>query len=352
MTYDVNSPAMTLDTLFDVASVTKVLATTTALAQLYQKNLIHLDTKVGDYFPEFNNQGKDIITIKNLLLHNAGFHPDPIPGFHSASFGCEESQKQHPELSFSCLSKIFDGIMQVPLQNPVGSKYVYSDLSMMTAHLIIGNVVKANNLVQASDLKEDCPANGKGSEVCYYEAYVRKHILQPLGLNKSTFLPDVSLWDKCAPAWDETVYRHKLIQGFVSDPNAYANGGIMGHAGLFSTVTETFAILRHWMFNEHPDLLNANTTKTFIHVANTTQSSRALGWDTNLSGYGSCGHLSSSTYLHTGYTGTLVCSDIERDVITILYTNRVYPDESNTKISTYRPKFNDAVLCTLEGKYC
>uniref|UniRef100_A0A7S1PGW9 Beta-lactamase-related domain-containing protein n=1 Tax=Percolomonas cosmopolitus TaxID=63605 RepID=A0A7S1PGW9_9EUKA len=353
-TYSASAPSMRLSTLFDLASVTKVIATTTAVAQLYQKKILDLDMKVGGMFPEFNNHGKDIITLRHLLLHNSGFKPDPVPGFHTQTFGCPESAKKHPQLSFSCLSQIYDGIMNQPLMNPVGAKYVYSDLSMMTAHLMIGRATKIHNLVSESDLRKDCPTGQRGEEACYYEAYVRKYVLQSLNLKVSGFLPPHSEWSNCAPAWNETgSYRHELIQGFVSDPNSYANGGIMGHAGLFSTTGETFEVLKAWMYQAPgEDYISEATAKLFSTVANVTQSSRALGWDTNSDGYGSCGHLSPSTFLHLGYTGTQVCNDPERGIITMLFTNRVYPTAENTKIGKVRSNFNDAVLCSLEKKYC
>jgi CubicO group peptidase (beta-lactamase class C family) len=228
---------MTIGTRFDMASVTKVLTTTTATALLYQNgNLPNINNiKVSELFPEFALNGKESITVANLMLHNSGLRPDPVPSFPSKTFGCPETSKFHPELSFSCLDKIYDGVMSQPLVNPVGSKFVYSDLSMITMMYVVGYYVRKHNLVADKDLLPLCANSGasdNGKLVCYYEAYARKNIYEYLGMKNTTFITAQNVHDidvnNIPPAWNDTGYRHELIHGYVSDSNAYALGGISG----------------------------------------------------------------------------------------------------------------------------
>jgi CubicO group peptidase (beta-lactamase class C family) len=164
------------------------------------------------------------------------------------------------------------------------------------------------------------------------------------------------MWSVAAPTWKDSTYRHQVMQGTVSDGNAYALGGISGHAGLFSTLPDVIRIARLYL-TAAPDgtFLNASTVATFRAVHNITQSSRALGWDTNNyqaqpASDRSCGSLSSETYLHLGFTGTQVCIDPIRGMFTILLTNRVYPDEGNIQIRDFRIKFNTLVQQLWDGE--
>jgi CubicO group peptidase (beta-lactamase class C family) len=344
---------MTLNTRFDMASVTKVLVTTSATALLFQHGILpSLSLRVSEIFPEFGVNGKELITIENLLLHNAGLKPDPVPGYATKEFGCPETSKYHPQLSFSCAEKIYNATMAQKLQHPVGSVFVYSDLSMITMQYVIGYYVKYYNLVSGSDLLSSCKAAavGQGQLTCYYEAFARKHLFEALKLNNSTFITadNVNNYKKneFAPAWRDESYRHELIQGYVSDSNGYSDGGVAGHAGLFSVIQDVYSLLRKLMFPEPNSFLKESIIQLFTTVKNKNQSSRALGWDTNIHDPGtisSCGTLSELTYMHTGYTGTNCCNDPKRKLITILLTNRVYPFSNNTKISQVRNDFNTAV---------
>ena len=175
------------------------------------------------------------------------------------------------------------------------------------------------------------------------------------------------------PTRNDTWYRHEVHQGRVDDGNAYALGGISGHAGLFSNVDD-MRILMHvrehflsccwlfrsnflltffiqaWLFEEKPSLLNATTIKLWTTEYNHSVSCRALGWSTNDQtvvdrGWdGLCGSLSSRTFLHVGYTGTQICADPERGLYTILLTNRVYPSGDNVKIEDFRRSWNDLIV--------
>ncbi len=191
-----------MDTLFDMASVTKVLMSTSAMALLYQNGYISsLELKVSQFFPEFAQNGKETITLAHLLLHNSGLNAGPNVGFSSAKFGCPETSKKHPELAFSCLTQIFEATMAQKLVNPIGAKYVYSDLSMITLKYVIGLVAKKNQLVNYGDLLPQCieaDASDNGKLVCYYEAFVRRNVIERLKLRNTFFITsqNVHLVDK------------------------------------------------------------------------------------------------------------------------------------------------------------
>ena len=364
-------PPMTLDSLFDMASLTKVLATTTSVMILYQRGLVSLTDNIAAPHllgPSFAVHNKGAITIKNLLLHNAGFPPDPVPGYWRPAFGCPESSKVDPLERFSCQAQIYQGVLNQTLDTPPGTRYVYSDLSMITMMYVVGAVVRAHDLVPRDSLRADCVAGSAGgasapaATQCYYEAFVREHVAATAGMVSSGFLPAQKNWAHCPPTWNDTDgyapgpgYRHRVVQGQVSDQNSYALGGVAGHAGFFSNVGDVLRLLQRLMYAASDDAwVNSTTLRTFVHIVNATQSARALGWDTNapVNTYKGCGNLSATTYTHTGYTGTQACNDIDRQLITVLLTNRVYPkadDASEHRIHLARQRFNNAVRALVDG---
>lgn len=251
--------------------------------------------------------------------------------------------------------------MNQTLSNPIGKTYVYSDLSMITLMYVVGQLARKLKYVNENDVKHGCPIGGRGyenvvrqtffflkfffnnsDEQCYYEAYVRKFIFEKLNMKSACFRPSDKL--KTPPAWNDTYYHHEVIQGYVSDENAYAMGGIAGHAGMFSTALDVELLLRSLMFQEN-EILNATTMEFFSNVRNVNQSSRALGWDTMMTAElpGLCGTLSRETIMHTGYSGTEVCLDPIRKLYTIFFTNRCYPVKENTQISKYRRQLNSKI---------
>jgi CubicO group peptidase (beta-lactamase class C family) len=297
-----------------------------------------------------------------MLLHNSGIPPVPSPGYMTTEFGCPEMSKLHPKLSFSCIEKIFDSVMDTRLINPVGDKYLYSDLSMVTLMYVIGALAHELHYVSDNDVKNGCPLGRRGSEQCYYDAYVRKYIFEPLNLKNSMFILPEKLLQQCAPAWNEidpfylqvlpgyVVYSHRreLVHGYVSDQTAFALGGISGNAGLFTTIKDAYTIMYDIMFGHK--MFNETTLNVFTKPFNISQSSRALGWDTNINQTNNshCQYLSKNTFMHTGYTGTEICADRERKIFLILLTNRVYPDYHNTKISKVRNDFSRLVRDILD----
>ncbi|EGD82667.1 hypothetical protein PTSG_03327 [Salpingoeca rosetta] len=371
------NPAMHSDAKFDLASLTKVLATTTATMTFYQRGELQLDELVSSdrlLGAPYAQNGKGPIKVLNLLLHNSGYPPDPYPGYWSKAFACPATQQRDPPEVFTCQSQIFTALMKQTLENPIGKKYVYSDLSMITMMYVVGTLARRLNYISQAQVRPDCLAGVDVSSIsdtahpvdqCYYEAYVRKFVIERLNLDHTGFLPPKNEWGNCVPTWNDTTpdapgpgYRNRVIQGQVSDQNAYALGGIAGHAGLFSTAGDIAVLTRRILFAEHgDDFVNKTTAHKFTTAYNLTQSSRALGWDTNnyqMNTYRGCANLSSTTFTHTGYTGTEVCNDPERGIITVLLTNRVYPkadDESEAKIHAYRQKFNNAVRAVVDAMW-
>eukprot|EP00008_Paramoeba_atlantica_P003007 CAMPEP_0201488874 /NCGR_PEP_ID=MMETSP0151_2-20130828/20005_1 /ASSEMBLY_ACC=CAM_ASM_000257 /TAXON_ID=200890 /ORGANISM="Paramoeba atlantica, Strain 621/1 / CCAP 1560/9" /LENGTH=438 /DNA_ID=CAMNT_0047874265 /DNA_START=50 /DNA_END=1366 /DNA_ORIENTATION=- len=358
------NPPMNVDTsIFDLASLTKVTMSTTAVMQMYQNEILDLDWTVGDerlLGEAFNNNGKETITVRNLLLHDAGFPPDPVPGYYEVPFGCPQTSNYHPAEVFSCRDKVYHSVMNQTLENPVGEVYVYSDLSFITMVYVIGKLTHEYKYATINELRPECVGElkqGHGPSIyqCYYEAYINKYVLSPLDVSAS-FLPPSKVWGDCPPAWNDTYYRHEMLQGVVNDQNTYAMGGVSGHAGLFAVAPDIMTLMYRLAFaTPYTPYVNSTTVKTFTTVYNISQSSRALGWDTNNYVVHSnpntrqCGSLDSTTYTHTGYTGTQICSDPVNHIITILFTNRVYPDNQDRGIGPVRTNFNDAVAEILLG---
>ena len=166
------------------------------------------------------------------------------------------------------------------------------------------------------------------------------------GLTHTDFVPtDATV---CPPQWADPWYHHALIAGYVSDQNAYAMGGVAGHAGVFTTVQDTVRFMAIWMGQIGDESLNATTRSLFTTIANITQSSRALGWDTNDQPDPPCGNMSAKTFLHIGYTGTEFCGDPETGIFTVLLANGRYPNYLVDGMIQYRPVFGSLVQQLLE----
>jgi hypothetical protein len=214
---------------------------------------------LGDAFAV---NGKQHITALNCLLHNAGFAADPSPLYYDAAFGCPPSPVDEipRQLRDDCRSQIFDSLLQESLPNgPVGTKYVYSDISMLVMQMVIGRLVLFHRLISPSDFRPECinvssvylqSSHVHSSSVkrhpnlqqqtipdafslmCAFEAFVRTRVFVPLGMLRTFYLPPRALWPYCAPAENATGsggYQRSVIQGVVSDGNAFAAGGVAGN---------------------------------------------------------------------------------------------------------------------------
>lgn len=306
--YDPSSPEVRNNTMYDLASLTKVIATTSGVMKLYDEGKLNLDDLVTTYIPEFANHGKDSIRLYNLLVHNAG-----LPPFKRLFLTCKSPQE------------MLDSVYQSEVLYRIGDSTLYSDFDF----ILLGKIIEQNSGMTL-------------------DAYVDSVFFRPLGMARTMYKPDSSLWKDVAPTEYDSLYRHRLVRGVVHDENADALGGVSGHAGLFSTASD-LAILMQMLMNGGSyggkQYLKPETIKLFT-ARQGNKSTRALGWDTKtMNGYSSAGTLfSEKSFGHTGFTGTSVWADPEKKIFVILLTNRVHPTRNNSKIMQVRPAVAEAVV--------
>jgi beta-N-acetylhexosaminidase len=314
LSYASKSPAVKADTIYDVASLTKPIVTATAIMLLAANNQIDLDAPISRYLAHQqagpNPEWTQKITVRELLLHTSG-----LPA-HREFYKNAKSPAEVRALLYS-----------QPLVSTPGTKVEYSDLGF----IILGDIIE--RLTGMS-----------------LDSYARENIFEPLGMNDSYFNPPRSLRARIAPAQNDTAYRKRQLQGEVDDANAYALGGVAGHAGLFSTAGDiaTFAqmMLNGGIYAQQRFLPRATVTQFTARMA-IGDSARALGWDVP-TGDSSSGHyFSSETYGHNGFTGTSLWIDPQKNLFVMLLTNRVHPTAANDKIRAVRPALHDAILQAL-----
>lgn len=306
-TYDDDSELVTKETIFDLASVTKVVATTTATMICLDRNLFSLDDKVVKFIPEFGVNDKENITIRNLLLHNSG-----LPAWKK--FYESELNKEGVLLN----------IFYSELDYKTGTKMVYSDLGIIT----LGKIIEK---VSGLTLDEFC----------------KKEIFEPLEMYSTFFNPAESLKKLCAPTELDNYWRNRLLQGEVHDETSSMLGGVAGHAGLFSTANDLskfMSMILNKGTYKNKKIIKKETIELFTKKQS-DQSSRGLGWDTKSEKGSSAGDLfSPNSFGHTGYTGTSIWADPERNLAVVFLTNRVYPTRENTKIISFRPQLHNSVI--------
>ncbi len=309
-TYDKKSPKVTTKSLFDLASLTKVVGTTSEAMQLVTKGVLDINQKVAFYIPEFGNNGKEKITIKNLLLHNAGF-PEFIP-FYSKYKTPDEAIK---------------AIYEMPLSYKIGEKSLYSDISMIVLQKVMEKITGIS-----------------------MDKYLKTNVFAPLKMENTLFNP-TKRKDECLPTEIDKVWRKKLVQGSVHDENAAFFKGVSGHAGLFSTGHDLAILMQSYLNKgKFADKVIFNSALIESWTSNQSKnSSRGLGWDTKSGNKPSCGpKFSDKSFGHTGFTGTSIWVDKEKDLYVILLTNRVYPTRDNKKHIRFRPLIHSAIIDALE----
>ncbi|MCL4515670.1 MAG: serine hydrolase [Firmicutes bacterium] len=299
---------MTRETIFDLASVTKVVATLPSVMILLERGQLRLDDAVTRFIPEFGQAGKEGVLIRHLLTHTAGLAPF---GFLYRCCGTRE--------------KILARICEYPLGNPVGTVEVYSDLGL----IVLGEIVER---VSGRPLDQ----------------FAQEEIFTPLGMADTRYRPPVELRGRIAATEDDP-WRGRVLVGEVHDENAYAMGGVSGHAGLFSTAQD-LAIYAQLFLNggEYGGrrILSPVTIRrvTSRQDAAVPVSTRGLGWQIKDPTFASAGDLlSPEAYGHTGFTGTMIWIDPVLDLFIILLTNRVHPSRENDAILRVRPLFCNAV---------
>jgi CubicO group peptidase (beta-lactamase class C family) len=279
-----DSPAVEADkSIYDLASLTKVIGTTTAAMILFDEHKIDLDQTVTHYLPAFTGGLKDQITVRQLLMHRSGLPAGRELWRHAHS---PEEAKQM--------------VIDTPLEYKPGTGYVYSDIGAD----ILGMVVEQ--------------AGGQPLDV-----FLHERVFAPLGMNDTEFRPADSLVYRIAPT-EVAPPRGYPVRGEVHDENAFVEGGVTGHAGLFGTASD-LAIFAQMLLNggEYGGtrIVADSTVKLFTTRAAGT---RALGWEVADGQHGAGSYLSANAYGHTGYTGTSIWIDPDREMFVILLTNRVH----------------------------
>ncbi|MBW1850629.1 MAG: serine hydrolase [Deltaproteobacteria bacterium] len=312
------SGSMKEDTIFDLASLTKPLATTLALMKCVDDGKIDLDQPLESLLVETIPEDKKSLTPRLIMSHCAGFS-DWEPFYLKLVDYQLEKRK-------GLLRK---WIMETPLVYKPGTETIYSDLGFMILEWII----------------EQCTRSP-------LPVFLDRNFFFPLSMKRTYFYDcvfPVRFEEDQFAATEECPWRKKLSLGFVHDENAYALGGYSGHAGLFGTAEEVYIItdlLRSHFLGERQDYLRPETVRAFFTLQNIVKGSTwALGWDTPSPGKSSSGkHFSVNSVGHLGYTGTSVWMDLEKNVIVILLTNRIHPTRKNEKIRAFRPVLHDMIM--------
>lgn len=311
LTYDENSAMVSNETIYDIASLTKVIATTTCTMICYDRKLFNLDDPVAKYLPEFAVNEKENITIKNLLLHNSG-----LPAY-----------KRYYDM-YNSAEEVFNDIISLQLEYKTGTKTVYSDLGI----IILGKLIE---LVTGKKLDQYC----------------KKEIFQPLQMYNTFYNPPDSLKYRIAPTEYDNYWRNKLVWGTVHDENAALLDGVAGHAGLFSTAEDISHLLQMLIDDgtyNGKRLINRETIELFTKKSS-AKSTRALGWDTKSKTGSSAGDLFDlSSFGHTGFTGTSIWVDPTRKLFVIFLTNRIYPSRNNKKLYKIRPALHNAIIKSID----
>jgi serine-type D-Ala-D-Ala carboxypeptidase len=301
-TYDPASTSVTIDSIFDIASVTKVLATTGTAMLLYERGFLDLEQPVCAILPEFS--ASPLVTVRMLLAHCSG-----LPAYVRLF----EGSKSREEL----LQQVFS----LPLEAKPGTRAQYSDIGFILLGVILERIARE-------------PLN----------LFCLREIFTPLEMHSTFFNPGPEWRDRIVPTVEDRTFRKRIIQGEVHDENAFVMGGVAGHAGVFSVASD-LARFADCILRGGGPIFDPATVATFTQrqpsPAGTT---RALGWDTPSTPSQSGKHLSSRSYGHLGYTGTSLWIDPDRGVSINLLTNRVWPDCRSQAIQQVRPAIHDAII--------
>jgi CubicO group peptidase (beta-lactamase class C family) len=315
---------VTNQTVFDLASLTKPLATAPAVMALTSRSLLNLDQTLGVLLKDFDGTDKAPISVRQLLNHTSGL-PDYHPYYTDIRKLPVEKRSEAIRLA----------VCRTPMAYPIGHKEIYSDLGFM----ILGWVVEA--------------VSGRR-----LDQFVAEEVYGPLGLGVDG-RSGLGFVDLAAPvrfadvaATEICPWRQRLLEGTVHDDNAHVMGGIAGHAGLFGNaraVHDMVAALWSAYSGQHSmGLLPADLVQVFLRRGKGGR--RPLGFDVpSLQGSSSGRYFSSATVGHLGYTGTSFWLDLERSIVVILLSNRVHPNRDNDRIGNFRPKIHDAVMVSLSA---
>ncbi len=345
-TYDPASPAVAADSIFDLASVSKAIATTTLAMILYERGLLDLEAPVTAIVPEFagDDPRRREVTLRQLLAHSSG-----LPAYEKLY------------LRAKTRDELLQAAFSTELTAAPGMRVEYSD---------IGFIILGVALERLADESLD--------------AFCQREVFGPLAMSHTTYTPPKSWRERIPPTANEcgpdtpvrvsaapvpcasdspvcpaatgsattsapSTFRGRVIEGEVQDENASVLGGVAGHAGVFSTAADV-ALFAHTLLNGGYPILRPDTVKLFTRRESTpASSSRTLGWDTPSAPSQSGKYFSPRSFGHLGYTGTSLWIDPDRHLSITLLTNRTWPDCRNQAIKRVRPAFHDAVIESLTG---
>jgi CubicO group peptidase (beta-lactamase class C family) len=312
-TFDDGAAAITPATVYDLASLTKVLSTTAIAMLLHDRGILDLDARLGDILPGFVVGGGDGkrrigVTLRLLLAHSSG-----LPGYGQLF------------ASHSTPAGVLRGALEMPLEAAPGTRAEYSDIGF----ILLG---KALEVLCGDNLSR----------------VFAREIAAPLGLASTCYCPPLDWKTGIPPTEHDYLYRNRVIQGEVQDENCYALGGVSGHAGLFSNALDVLkfaaCILAGGRTHDGRQLFQPGTVSLFAtRQSEPAGTTRALGWDTPSETSSSGKFFSSRSIGHLGYAGTSLWIDPERQLAAVLLTNRTWPDRSNKSIQLIRPAFHDAL---------
>ena len=314
-------------TIYDLASLTKVMASTAATMLLVADGKLSLDQPVADLLPAFAERGKEAITLRHLLTHSSGLRP--WLAYHDDLRERERKRGETllatPEGRESIVNRI---LRSAPVHEP-GEASVYGDLDF----IVLGELIAA-------------AAGEPLDELC------QRRIYEPLGMAQTRFQPVPYTGPRAAyAATEDCPWRDKILWGEVHDPNAWAMGGVAGHAGLFAPVSDVLAFAEE-MLRAHrgeSELFDAAVAAEFFRRQEIAPGSDwALGWDTPTAGQSTSGrHFSPHSIGHTGFTGTSLWIDLERDTLVVLLANRVHLVAKKSRFEL-RPLVHDLILEAFE----
>lgn len=309
LTYDPTSAEVRADTIFDLASLTKAVATTTMAMILYERGELELEASVGHVLPQIS--GTDArrrdITFRMLLAHSSG-----LPGYVRL-FDVATTREA-----------LITAALDTPLIAKPGTQAEYSDIGF----LILGEA-----LARIADEPLD--------------RFCQREIFGPLGMSRTGFLPPQEWRKAIPPTEDDQTFRKRIIKGEVQDENASVMGGVAGHAGLFAPA-EDIATFAYSLLNGGRPILRPDTVTLFTRREESPAgTSRTLGWDTPSRPSQSGALFSPRSFGHLGYAGTSLWIDAERQISITLLTNRTWPDRKAQAIKEVRPAFHDAIMKVL-----
>lgn len=326
LAYGGDAAPVQAETIYDLASLTKVVATATAAMILADRALLDIDRPVAAHLPDFVPpfalasgplwNAREQVTVRHLLAHTSG-----LPAYEK--FFLRARKKSH----------VIEEALALPLEEPPGRKTVYSDVGFILLGEILEQVAREP-----------------------LDAFCRREVFEPLGMQSTCFNPSPELQLRIAPTEQDDLFRKRLIWGEVQDENAWVMGGVAGHAGLFGTAADLAAFCQ-MMLEEGKaggkQLIQSGTIREFTRAWPAQDGPpRGLGWDKPSEPSSSGRYFSPASYGHLGYTGTSIWIDPEKQLFVILLTNRIHPSRTNEAIKQIRPALHDAVVEALTNGKC